>query len=279
MPVDNMLYERLSETWWDETGFLSILRSALNPPRLGYMRRVLAERGVELAGASVLDVGSGGGLLAEEFARLGCHVCGIDPSRRSVEVACAHAAEAGLEIDYEVGVAEQLPYADGSFDVVYCCDVLEHVDDVARTIAESARVLAPGGIYLYDTLNRTVRSWLIAIKLWQEWDSTHFMPPNIHDWRMFIKPREMAAHLRVAGLQPGPTQGIAPVVPPPKLLALLRARRRGEMTYGEFGRALALHESRDRSILYTGCATKPGPTSTPNPDKASTGRAAALAAS
>jgi 2-polyprenyl-6-hydroxyphenyl methylase/3-demethylubiquinone-9 3-methyltransferase len=257
VPVDNQLYDRLSDTWWDENGFLNILRAALNPVRFGYMRGVLENTlGIDPAGRRTLDVGCGGGLLAEEFARLGCQVTGIDPSEPSLETARAHAEQSGLEIDYRRGVGEQLPFEDAFFDTVYCCDVLEHVDDLARVIAESARVLRPGGIYLYDTLNRTLPSRVIAIKVWQEWPSTAFMEPNLHDWRMFIKPRELQALLLDNALAPGPIQGIAPGINPVAMIHLLRQRARGEMNYAEFGRRIQLRESRDRSIFYAGYAVR-----------------------
>src|SRR5215204_5006056 len=156
MPVDNQMYDRLSDTWWEDDGFLNVLKSALNPSRFGYMRRILTEDlGHDPKRLRILDVGCGGGLLAEEFARLGCAVTGVDPSTDSLEVARAHAREGGLDIDYREATGDALPFADGEFPAAYCCDVLEHVDDVGRTVAEIARVLQPGGVFLYDTVNRT----------------------------------------------------------------------------------------------------------------------------
>ena len=215
MPVDNDLYDRMSDTWWDDAGCLNILQSALNPVRVPFLERQLRTRFATLQGLRVLDVGCGGGLLAEELARLGCLVTGIDPSRGSLEAASAHARASGLDIDYVHGVAEALPADDGAFDAVVCCDVLEHVTDVSATIHEVARVLRPGGLFLYDTINRTVRSKLLVIKIFQEWRATAFMPPNLHEHAAFVTPAELAALLRSSGLEPGSIVGIGPGVTPP----------------------------------------------------------------
>ena len=145
MPVDNAIYDRLSHTWWEEDGFLNVLLTALNPARFGYMKRILTEElGIDPAGMEVLDVGCGGGLLAEEFAALGSRVTGVDPSAASLETARAHARERGFAIDYQQGTGEELPFADASFDAAYCCDVLEHVDDVGRTGGRSLACCGPG---------------------------------------------------------------------------------------------------------------------------------------
>jgi 2-polyprenyl-6-hydroxyphenyl methylase/3-demethylubiquinone-9 3-methyltransferase len=260
MPIDNHLYDTMADSWWDEGGCLHVLRG-LNPARLGYIRRVLVDEvGIDLRGKKTLDVGCGGGILAEEFARLGCDVTGIDPSEKSIEAARSHARQEGLAIDYRIGTGEALPFPDASFELAYCCDVLEHVDDVNRVVAEISRILQPGGIFFYDTINRTFRSKLVMIKLFQEWSWTSFMPPKLHDWRMFIKPEELTAILAGNGLK---NQGLTGLKPAANLLQtalrtfrLLRARKRGELTYLEAARGLGLRESRDKSILFIGWARK-----------------------
>ena len=259
MPVDNEMYDRLSHTWWEDDGFLNLLKSGLNPSRFGYMRRVLTE---ELArdpkGLRVLDVGCGGGLLAEEFARLGCTVTGVDPSRESLEVARTHAQEKGLDIDYREARGEALPFADGEYPAIYCCDVLEHVDDVGRTIAEIARVLEPGGVFLYDTINRTRRSKLMMIKVAQDWSATAWAEPDLHDFDMFIRPEELEAHLERAGLQVRHRVGFAAANPPAALRAMWD-RAHGKITYREMGERLRIKESRDTSSSYGGYALKRRP--------------------
>jgi 2-polyprenyl-6-hydroxyphenyl methylase/3-demethylubiquinone-9 3-methyltransferase len=253
MPADNHLYDTMADSWWDESGMLHILHG-LNPARLRYLRRVLA--GTDLGGRKTLDVGCGGGLLAEELARMGGEVTGVDPSERSLEAARTHAQQEGLAIDYRRATGEALPFPDATFDLVCCCDVLEHVDDLRHVLSEIARVLRPGGIFLYDTINRTFRSWLVVIKLFQEWRSTSFMPPDLHDWRQFIKPAELTALLAGAGLVNQGLAGLRPAVNPLQTLRLLRDRKRGRISYLETVRRLDLRESRDLSISFIGWARR-----------------------
>jgi 2-polyprenyl-6-hydroxyphenyl methylase / 3-demethylubiquinone-9 3-methyltransferase len=257
VPVDNQIYDRLSHTWWEDDGFLNVLKSGLNPSRFGYMRRILTE---ELArdpnGLRVLDLGCGGGLLAEEFARLGCAVTGVDPSSDSLEVARAHARAEGLDIDYREATGEALPFADGEFPAIYCCDVLEHVDDVGRTVAEIARVLEPGGVFLYDTVNRTRRSKLLMIKLAQDWSATAWAEPDLHDFDMFLRPEEVETHLERVGLQVRDRVGFAAGNPAAALKAMWD-RAHGKISYREMGERIGIKESRDTSSSYGGYALKP----------------------
>jgi 2-polyprenyl-6-hydroxyphenyl methylase/3-demethylubiquinone-9 3-methyltransferase len=256
MPVDNHLYDTLADSWWDESGVLQALRG-LNPVRFGYMRRILIDEiGIDPRGQKTLDVGCGGGLLAEEFARLGCVVTGIDPSEKSLEAARDHARQAGLAIEYRQGMGENLPFPDGTFEIVYCCDTLEHVEDLGKVIGETSRVLKPDGVFLYDTINRTLESWLVMIKLFQEWDATSLMPPNLHDWNRFIKPAELLSKLAASGLENRDLTGLKSKVSPLQAIRTLRARKRGEISYLEALRRLDLRESRDTGVLYAGYAVK-----------------------
>ena len=257
MPVDNQIYDRIGESWWDEDEFIYLLRSALNPIRFRYFQDALA---TELQGAPggrrVLDVGCGGGFMTEEFARAGYRVTGIDPSAPTIDAARRHAASSGLQVDYTVGAGERLPFEDGSFEIVYCCDTLEHVDDLERVIAETSRVLAGGGVYLYDTINRTLRANLLFVKVAQEWRWTSFMPPHLHDPKMFIKPRELGATLRRHGLDNRDVAGMSPANPATLIGALWKLKR-GRISYREFGERLKMRKSRDTSISYLGYAVKP----------------------
>ena len=126
----------------------------------------------------------------------------------------------------------------------------------SRSPAESARVLKAGGVYLYDTINRTPQSKLILIKLFQEWGWTSFMPPRLHDWEMFIRPGELARLLEQQGLRPGPVRGLKPRANPVTILRALRARKLGRLTYREAAERIDLGESPDPSVLYLGYAQK-----------------------
>ena len=257
MPVDNDVYDRLGQSWWDEGNPLNVLHGSLTPGRFAYFQRVIASYfNGQATGRRALDIGCGGGFLAEEFAKLGFEVVGVDPSTVSIETARRHAAAAGLRIDYRVGAGEDLPVEDAGFDVVYCCDVLEHVSSVDRVIAETARALKPGGLYLFDTVNRTIASKLIAIKAMQDWRPTRIFDAAVHDWEMFIKPAELADSLVRHGLIVGEMVGLGPRAPIPTVLLNFVRTRAGRITYGELSRRLDAGQLRSMAISYMGFATK-----------------------
>jgi 2-polyprenyl-6-hydroxyphenyl methylase/3-demethylubiquinone-9 3-methyltransferase len=255
--VDNGVYERLGGSWWDETSPLNVLHGSVTPGRFAYFRGVLTRQfGAGASGVRVLDIGCGGGFLAEEFAALGCRVTGVDPSPASIGAARAHAAGRGLRVDYRAGAGEELPVPDAAFDVACCCDVLEHVSDVDLVIRETARVLEPGGLYLFDTINRTRTSKLLAIKAAQQWPLTRLTDVAFHDWDMFITPAELAAVLERYGLTPGETTGLGARAKPLAVLRSLASARRGRITYGEFSRRLDVGQVRSTAVSYMGYATK-----------------------
>jgi 2-polyprenyl-6-hydroxyphenyl methylase/3-demethylubiquinone-9 3-methyltransferase len=256
MTIDNKLYDRFAESWWDEREWLFML-TALAPARFGYMRRVLLEElHLSPAGLRALDVGCGGGLLAEEFARLGFTVFGVDPSALSLAAARRHAEQQRLSIQYEVAEGEALPFDQGSFDIVYCCDVLEHVRILDLVIAETARVLRPDGIYLYDTINRTFASRVTAIWLLQKWSWTSMMPPDLHDWSMFVRPDELERSLVKHRLRPEGLRGLKARASPWRMLRALRDRKRGRLSHVEAFKRLDIGESDDTSVQYVGYARK-----------------------
>jgi len=255
--VDNGVYERLGGSWWDETSPLNVLHGSITPGRFAYFRDVLARQfDTGVSGLRVLDIGCGGGFLAEEFAALGCQVTGIDPSPASIAAARAHAAERGLRIDYRAGAGEELPVPDAAFDVACCCDVLEHVPDVDRVISETTRVLKPGGLYLFDTVNRTRASKLLAIKAAQQWRLTRLTDIAFHDWDMFITPGELAAVLERHGLAPGETTGLGARATPLAVLRSLAGARLGRITYGELSRRLDVGQVSSTAVSYMGFATR-----------------------
>ena len=257
MPIDNEVYDRLGGSWWDEGSPLSLLHG-ITPGRFAYFRGVLARQQAAVSGLRALDIGCGGGFLTEEFAALGCQVTGIDPSPASIGAARDHAASRGLHIDYRVGSGEHLPIPDSAYGLAYCCDVLEHVSDADRVISETARVLEPGGLYLFDTINRTVRSKLVTIKLLQDWRLTRVFDTAIHDWDMFIKPAELTGLLARHGLKVGEITGLGPRASLPAVLGGFIAARRGNTTHGEFSRRLDMGQLTSTAVSYMGFAVKDG---------------------
>src|SRR5262249_9015619 len=133
---------------------------------------------------------------------------------------------------------------------------LEHVRDVRQVVSEFARVLKPGGVLCYDTINRTLASWLVMIKVAQDWRRYAFMPPRLHVWRMFVTPAEIAAALDANGLEPKAQRGFGPAMPRIAMLKLLRKRARGDLDYRTVGQALAFRETSDLRISYMGYATR-----------------------
>jgi 2-polyprenyl-6-hydroxyphenyl methylase/3-demethylubiquinone-9 3-methyltransferase len=259
MPVDNEIYNAPGDAWWDENQPLHTLRTFMNPARMQYFTSVFSARGVDPAGKVVIDIGCGGGLFAEDVARLGASVIGIDPAPGAIAAARKHAAGAGLPIDYRTGPGEHLPADDACADIVYCVDVLEHVADVDAVVGEAARVLRPGGLFLFDTINRTRISKLVLIKLCQDWPMTAWMPPGLHDWSQFITPAELRDvlarhHLREDGLT-----GLVPGISPLALIPLMRQVKKGKLSYAEFGRRSAMVLSKNLRVSYIGHATKVTP--------------------
>jgi 2-polyprenyl-6-hydroxyphenyl methylase / 3-demethylubiquinone-9 3-methyltransferase len=201
-------YERLVEQspgiWWSDTGPFVGLHE-LNVVRVNYFRT--AFKGFR--GKRVLDVGCGGGILAESLAREGAQVVGIDPSERSIAAACAHAEQSKLAIDYRSGAAETLDAGElgAPFDLVFAVDVLEHVDDLDRTLAAIARVLAPGGGLGFLTHNRTPAAFLDLI--WDEEYERRSMPQGFHEFARFIPPAELIGALMRQGIVVREMKGVA----------------------------------------------------------------------
>lgn len=184
----------LASRWWDPQGPQKPLH-ALNPPRLAYV----GER-VTLAGAHVLDIGCGGGLLSEAMAGEGARVTAVDLAPELIKVAGLHSLESGAKVDYRLQSAESLAAEmPGHFDAVTCMEMLEHVPDPGAIIAACAQLLKPGGRLFLSTLNRTPAAFALAI-VGAEYVA-RLLPKGTHRYRDFIKPSELGAWLRAAGLQ------------------------------------------------------------------------------
>lgn len=197
-------FDRIAPDWWDPSGMFKPLHQ-MNPLRVGYIRdRAVAHFGQDEAsvtpfdGLRIVDVGCGGGLLSEPMRRLGAEVTGIDAGGEGVAVAQAHAAAMGLDIDYRVETAESLAASGTTFDVVLALEIIEHVADTEAFLGALSDLAKPGGLVFLSTLNRTRMSFLKAIVAGEY--VLRWLPRGTHDWRKFVRPSELAAGLRAAGL-------------------------------------------------------------------------------
>jgi 2-polyprenyl-6-hydroxyphenyl methylase/3-demethylubiquinone-9 3-methyltransferase len=207
-PTEIAKFTALAQSWWDPEGPSKPLHE-LNPLRLQYVERVAGVRSNPgFPAKSVLDVGCGGGILSEAMARSGAQVLGIDLSRAVLEVAELHAFEAKIAVDYRTIGAEDLARERAAgFDLVTCMEMLEHVPDPAATLNALAALMKPGGDVVVSTLNRNPQSFLVAI-LGAEYIS-RVLPRGTHEYLKFIKPSELAAWGRNAGLELRDLTGIA----------------------------------------------------------------------
>jgi 2-polyprenyl-6-hydroxyphenyl methylase/3-demethylubiquinone-9 3-methyltransferase len=206
--VDVAEVERLSahaEEWWNPRGKMATLHK-FNPVRLGYIRdRAAAQFGRDgrrldcLKDLRILDIGCGGGILSEPLARLGAAVVGVDPSDANIAAAKRHAEEMEIAIDYCCGTAEALAEAGERFDIVLAMEVVEHVADVAEFVARCAEMVKPGGLMIVGTLNRTMKSFALAI-VGAEY-ILRWLPVGTHRWDKFVTPNELEIALGQGGLE------------------------------------------------------------------------------
>jgi 2-polyprenyl-6-hydroxyphenyl methylase/3-demethylubiquinone-9 3-methyltransferase len=231
MRNDLTIYDKVADRWWsDGIRWVRTLKN-LVPGRLKWF-----DRHIDWQGKDVLDLGCAGGFMAEALAERGAHVTGIDPASDAIDAARDHARAGKLRIAYDVGVGEALPYDDASFDAVVCVDVLEHVADLHRVLSEIARTMRPGGLLLFDTINRNPLARLASITIAE--DILRLLPRSTHDPAMFIKPKELRAAFQGIGLVPGPITGLGP----------RGLNRRLDLTFGPLP---------STAILYMGIACKP----------------------
>jgi 2-polyprenyl-6-hydroxyphenyl methylase/3-demethylubiquinone-9 3-methyltransferase len=201
-PAELAKFSALAHRWWDPGSEFRPLHE-INPLRLTWIDEVAQG----LAGKRVLDVGCGGGILAEAMAATGANVTGIDLSEKALGVAQLHRLESGVAVDYRLIAAEALAAeAPATFDVVTCMEMLEHVPDPASTVRACAALAKPGGSVVFSTLNRNPKSYLFAI-LGAEY-VLRLLPRGTHDWTRFLRPAELAAFGRRAGLDLHATIGM-----------------------------------------------------------------------
>jgi 2-polyprenyl-6-hydroxyphenyl methylase/3-demethylubiquinone-9 3-methyltransferase len=192
-PREIAKFEELASRWWDPNGEFKSLHD-INPLRLNYI-----DERARLTGRRVLDVGCGGGILAESMAQRGATVTGIDMGEAPLAVAQLHQLESGVEVDYRQLTAEELAAAEpADFDVVTCMELLEHVPDPASVIGACGRLVKPGGHVFFSTINRNPKSYLFAIVGAEH--VLRLLPRGTHDFSKFIRPSELDAWLRAADL-------------------------------------------------------------------------------
>jgi 2-polyprenyl-6-hydroxyphenyl methylase / 3-demethylubiquinone-9 3-methyltransferase len=197
-------FSRLSARWWDPHGPMAALHK-FNPVRVGYIRdQAAAHFGRDakklgcLKGLSMLDIGCGAGILSEPLARLGAEMVGADPAEENIEAARAHAEEGGLAINYRATTAEELAAAGEQFDVVLAMEVVEHVTNVKAFVATCGAMVKPGGLMIAATLNRTLKSFALAI-VGAEY-VLRWVPRGTHQWDKFVTPDELERAFERGGL-------------------------------------------------------------------------------
>lgn len=205
-------FSALSGQWWDEAGAMRMLHR-LNAVRIGYIRDHASELASEghgrldcLRGLRVLDIGCGAGILSEPLARLGATMVGIDPSAENIAAAKEHAAAAGVAVDYRATTAETLADAGERFDVVLAMEVVEHVADVGLFVRRAAELVRPGGLMVAATINRTLKSFALAIVAAEY--VLGWLPRGTHSWDRLVTPDELTAAMRAGGLRVTDRRGV-----------------------------------------------------------------------
>ena len=195
-------FSQLAHRWWDPNSEFKPLHE-INPLRLAWI-----EQHVQLAGKKILDIGCGGGILSESMAQRGGDVTGIDLSDKALSVAKLHLLESGQNVNYQsISAEEYAGQAGGTFDVVTCMEMLEHVPNPASTIAACSALVKPGGHVFFSTLNRNLKAYLLAV-IGAEY-ILNMLPKGTHDYTKFIKPSELARWAKAVGLEPGELIGMS----------------------------------------------------------------------
>ncbi|MBM3589924.1 MAG: bifunctional 2-polyprenyl-6-hydroxyphenol methylase/3-demethylubiquinol 3-O-methyltransferase UbiG [Alphaproteobacteria bacterium] len=204
-------FSKIADEWWDENGKFKPLHK-FNPIRLAFFRAQICqyfqrdEKLIEpLSNLKILDIGCGGGLIAEPLCIMGADVYAIDASEKNIEIAKIHAQKSSLNIDYKCNSAEELVLQNQQFDVVLALEIIEHVADVKKFVESCAKLLKPNGLLMIATLNRTAKSLLMA-KFGVEY-ILRWLPIGTHDWRKFLKPSEIESIARINDLKIHKIQG------------------------------------------------------------------------
>ncbi|QIG47126.1 bifunctional 2-polyprenyl-6-hydroxyphenol methylase/3-demethylubiquinol 3-O-methyltransferase UbiG [Nordella sp. HKS 07] len=211
-PAEVEKFSKIAAEWWNPTGKFAVLH-VFNPVRLAYIKEQVTARFARdpfarrpFEGLRFLDIGCGGGLLTEPMARLGAEITGIDPSDRNIATASVHAQEQDLAIDYRAMTAEALAESGDTFDVILNMEVIEHVADPKAFVATCARLLKPNGLIFVATLNRTLKSFGLAI-VGAEY-VLGWLPKGTHQWEKFITPEELEGWLGASGLKQQDRTGV-----------------------------------------------------------------------
>jgi 2-polyprenyl-6-hydroxyphenyl methylase/3-demethylubiquinone-9 3-methyltransferase len=206
-------FDNLAATWWDERGPMRVLHR-FNPVRLVYIRDAACRHfgrdpnaPFALDGLRIVDVGCGGGVLSEPLARLGAEVTGLDPAPTNIRVASAHAEAEGVRVDYRAETIEAVVDRGERFDIVLAMEVVEHVTDMPAFVRRAAEGVRPGGLMFAATINRTLRSFALAI-VGAEY-VLGWLPKGTHDWEKFVTPAELARAVESGGLTVTDTTGVA----------------------------------------------------------------------
>jgi 2-polyprenyl-6-hydroxyphenyl methylase / 3-demethylubiquinone-9 3-methyltransferase len=211
-PAEVARFRQLASDWWDPKGRMRPLHE-IAPTRLGFIRAEACRHFARdaksmraLSGLRVLDIGCAVGLVSEPMARMGGTVTGIDPGAELISAARTHAAGSGLTIDYRNARTEELAAAHETFDLVLCLEVVEHVPEAGAFLATCTQLVAPGGLLIVSTINRTLKSFALAI-VGAEY-VLRWLPRGTHDWQRFVTPSELSSHLAAQGFKIATQRGM-----------------------------------------------------------------------